>query len=93
VEKKVPLLGDIPILGRFLFSHSHTEKSQDETIIFVTVGLASPQTIHEKDGLPRESELVHRKLLQSESRLKQLDDMIERLEGEKTRGKPNAEKN
>jgi type II secretory pathway component GspD/PulD (secretin) len=91
VEKKVPLLGDIPILGRFLFSHSHTEKSQDETIIFVTVGLASPQTIREKDGLPREAELVHRKLLQSDGRLKQLDDMIQKLEGDKAREKPLGE--
>jgi type IV pilus secretin PilQ/predicted competence protein len=34
--KKFPLLGDIPILGKILFSHSSKEKSTTELIILIT---------------------------------------------------------
>jgi general secretion pathway protein D len=37
--KKVPLLGDIPILG-YLFRHSYTDKSKTELLIFLTPYLA-----------------------------------------------------
>ncbi len=57
--KKIPLLGDIPLIGRFLFSHERQEKSQQETIIFVTVGLANPHIISRDDGLPEDAQLIH----------------------------------
>lgn len=80
--KKIPLLGDIPLIGKYLFSHSHTEKEQKETIIFVTVGLAHPETVNEYDGLPEDTELTHHKLM--EKRLKK-----HKFQGdlEKSRGK------
>jgi len=34
--QKVPLLGDIPILGKLLFSHTSTEKSTTDLIILIT---------------------------------------------------------
>lgn len=67
--KKIPILGDIPILGKYLFSHTHKEKSQQETIIFVTVGLATPNAIRETTGLPEDAELAQRQLLKSRARL------------------------
>ena len=55
---KIPLLGDIPLLGKFLFSHSHKQHTQTETIIFVTVGLANPRTTQREEGLPEDAELT-----------------------------------
>jgi type II secretory pathway component GspD/PulD (secretin) len=63
---KIPLLGDIPIIGKYLFSHSRKAKSQQETIIFVTVSLASPSTIHRTSGLPEDTELMRRHILKEE---------------------------
>jgi type IV pilus assembly protein PilQ len=57
---KIPLLGDIPLLGKYLFSHQHTEKLQDEIIIFVSVGVIRADTIKESDGIPTTGQLIHR---------------------------------
>ena len=62
--KKVPLLGDIPIIGQYLFRHTHTEKIQDEVIIFVTVSSARPSTLAQISGIPEEGRLIHRHLAQ-----------------------------
>lgn len=59
VERKVPLLGSIPLLGR-LFRYSSKVSGQTETIIFVTVGLANPDGINMETGLPQESRLAMR---------------------------------
>ncbi len=52
---KIPLLGDIPFIGKYLFSHTHKEKRQSETIIFVTVALANPTLIEPNTGVPEYS--------------------------------------
>ena len=70
VTKKVPLLGDIPIIGKYLFSHTHKEKSQKETIIFVTVSLATPESINENDGLPEDTSLAQRHRLRAKMKRK-----------------------
>jgi Flp pilus assembly secretin CpaC len=59
LERKVPVLGSIPLIGR-LFSYRATQKGQVETIIFVTVGLANPEHINMETGLPQESSLAMR---------------------------------
>jgi len=59
VERKVPVLGSLPLIGRF-FSYSSKLKGQTETIIFVTVGLANPSNISMDTGLPTESSLAMR---------------------------------
>ncbi len=61
-ERKVPLLGSIPLLGR-LFSWKQTVSDQTETIIFVTVGLANTQDIDLQGSLPEDSELARRRLI------------------------------
>ncbi|NQU39038.1 MAG: hypothetical protein HQ523_03710 [Lentisphaerae bacterium] len=68
VTSKIPLLGSIPILGKYLFSHTHQEKSQEETIIFVSVGLAMPDSILRETGLPEDTELTRRHLIAAEAK-------------------------
>jgi general secretion pathway protein D len=36
VEKKVPLLGDIPIIGELLFRHNEVNAANNELIVFIT---------------------------------------------------------
>lgn len=62
-EMKVPLLGDIPLIGKYLFTYKHKQHLQTETIIFVTVGLANPRTIQRDEGLPEETALAQNKLI------------------------------
>jgi type IV pilus assembly protein PilQ len=57
--KKVPILGDIPIIGKYLFTHKHTEKEQDEVIIFVSVDMGNPSDLEMNDGIPSEGKLIH----------------------------------
>lgn len=64
-ERKVPLLGDIPYLGR-LFRWNQTVHGQNETIIFVTVGMANTQEIDMATGLPEDSELARRQVINDE---------------------------
>jgi len=59
---KVPVLGDIPLIGKYLFSHTHKEKRQDEVIIFVTVSFIRADGLRESMGVPSEGELIHRHL-------------------------------
>lgn len=60
--KKIPILGSIPVLGKYLFSHTHTKRVQDEVIIFVTVSLARAHVITESAGIPSEGKLIYRHL-------------------------------
>jgi type IV pilus assembly protein PilQ len=65
IERKIPFLGEIPFLGR-LFSYSSKIKGQEETVIFVTVGLANPANIRDDvDGLPEDASLTRRYRLTS----------------------------
>ncbi|MBL7076676.1 MAG: hypothetical protein ISS31_04315 [Kiritimatiellae bacterium] len=79
VTSKIPLLGDIPLLGKYLFSHSHKEKSQEETIIFVTVGLAMPGSILRETGLPENTELTRRHIIAAEAKHRALLQEIDKL--------------
>ncbi len=68
IERKVPLLGSIPYLGR-LFSWKQTVSDQKETIIFVTVGLANTQDIDLEGSLPEDSELARRRLIKDRNKI------------------------
>jgi type IV pilus assembly protein PilQ len=61
-ERKVPYLGNIPVLGR-LFTWKQTITDQSETIIFVTVGLANTQDINAETGMPSDAELARRRVI------------------------------
>ncbi len=79
VNSKIPLLGDIPLLGKYLFSHSHKEKAQSETIIFVTVGLATPNTLLRESGLPENTMLTQRQLIRQEAEQRSYREELEDL--------------
>ena len=64
---KVPLLGDIPLIGKYLFTHTHKARTQTETIIFVTVGIANPRSLERKDGMPEDASLAQKHLEAKES--------------------------
>jgi len=55
---KIPFLGDIPLIGKYLFSWTHKDHGQDETIILVTVGLANSKTVQREEGLPEDADLA-----------------------------------
>jgi type II secretory pathway component GspD/PulD (secretin) len=78
---KVPLLGSIPILGKYLFSSQSKKKSQIETIIFVTVGLASPADIEKQNeiGLPDNANLIQRHTIKAATQKKEYLKEIEEL--------------
>lgn len=56
---KVPLLGDLPIIGKYLFSSTSTRMVQDEIIIFVSVDSAHTEKLNDTDGIPEEGKLIH----------------------------------
>lgn len=62
VVSKIPILGDIPLIGKYLFRHTHTEKLQDEVIIFVTASSSQPDKMQEVSGIPEDAKLIHRHL-------------------------------
>lgn len=66
--KKIPVLGDIPVIGKYLFSHTHTDRIQDEIIIFVSVAMASAGQLRDVSGVPTEGRLIHRHLAQRAAR-------------------------
>jgi type IV pilus assembly protein PilQ len=76
---KIPLLGDIPILGKYLFSHTKDAKSQIETIIFVSLTLVEPKALKDDEGLPKRAELVHKAMIKDEIRQRETQDEIRRL--------------
>ena len=79
VERKIPLLGDLPLIGRYLFRHSDKEESQQETIIFVTVGLANPDMITKNIGLPEYTRRTQQAILRQTVRQRKANEELERL--------------
>lgn len=81
ITSKVPLLGDIPIIGKYLFSHERDATSQTETIIFVTLGLADPMKIGRNEGIPERTELLYKREVKDKIRRmeiqQELDDLKE----------------
>lgn len=49
----IPMLKDLPWIGPRLFGWKSRDKEQKEIIIFVTVGLANPESMREDIGLPK----------------------------------------
>ena len=92
MTKKIPLLGDIPLIGKYLFSYTHKNKSQTETIIFVTVSIANPESIEKKTGVPEDSALVHKYLLKQTQEKQAQDKEIAMLEAAQKQAETNPPK-
>lgn len=56
-DSGIPFLRKIPWIGPRLFGWKSRQKEQKEIVIFVTVGIADPETIEEDAGLPRNAVL------------------------------------
>ena len=76
---KVPLFGDIPLLGKYLFSHTEDMQRQVETIIFVTLSLAEPEMLYREAGIPERAELVHEHMIQNQVHQQQFEEDLQRL--------------
>ncbi len=76
---KIPLLGDIPLIGKYLFSHTKDVESQVETIIFVSLSLADPAVLPENLGIPDHAELIHKQLIHSSVRKAKVADEVRRI--------------
>lgn len=76
---KIPLLGDIPLLGKYLFSHTRDEKTQIETIIFVSLTLVEPKALKDDEGIPLRAELVHKAQIKADVRQRETRDEVRRL--------------
>ncbi len=76
---KIPFLGDIPLIGKYLFSHEADVKKQVETIIFVTLTLAQPDALTQEEGIPEQARLVHKRLLQNRVDLQKFKVDIEQM--------------
>jgi type II secretory pathway component GspD/PulD (secretin) len=72
ITKKVPLLGDIPYLGRWLFTYDLDDNKTTETVIFLTVNVMPAEKLHTTSGVPIRSGL--------------LGDEIERIKAEDAAG-------
>lgn len=55
---KVPLLGDIPLIGKYLFSYESTNKQRSESVIFLTVNVVGAKDLKTTSGIPINSRLV-----------------------------------
>lgn len=62
VVKKIPLLGDLPLIGRYLFTHTHKQRVQDEIIIFVTLAVAESNEMDAMSGVPAEGRLIRARM-------------------------------
>ncbi|UCC96451.1 MAG: hypothetical protein JSW66_11475 [Phycisphaerales bacterium] len=72
VDRKIPLLGDIPLLG-MLFSHSETIAANNEMLVFIT-----PYVIDEPDNtLPGTKEEIQRSMERLETIREQLNTTME----------------
>ena len=76
VTKKIPLLGSIPLLGKYLFSWSSKQKVQTETIIFVTVKIVDPDDKATALSLPEGARLTQKRIDKSGKIIdKEFDDL------------------
>jgi type II secretory pathway component GspD/PulD (secretin) len=77
---KIPLLGDLPLVGKYLFSHTADVHEQTETIIFVTLSLAMPELLYEDAGIPGQSQLVHKERIEKQQQREQFQIELEQIE-------------
>lgn len=76
---KIPLLGDIPVIGKYLFSYEKDYKGQTETIIFVTLTMAEPASLYKEAGVPEEADLVYKKMLERDAFRRKRDAELQQL--------------
>ncbi|MDE0840067.1 MAG: hypothetical protein OSB41_13580, partial [Kiritimatiellae bacterium] len=78
--KKLPVLGDIPFIGKYLFSHTTTEERRVETIIFVTLTIADPELLYNEVGIPGTAELIHSDSIKTRAHREKFEDELDEME-------------
>jgi len=76
---KIPLLGDIPLIGRYLFSHTRDVKNQMETVVLVTLSLADPTSLQSDAGMPAGARLAPRKIIQTGTEEKEFEKDLQKI--------------
>jgi type II secretory pathway component GspD/PulD (secretin) len=76
---KIPLLGDIPLIGRYLFSHTRDVKNQIETVVLVTLSLADPTSLQDDAGMPAGARLAPRKIIQTRTEEKEFEKDLQKI--------------
>lgn len=89
---KVPVLSDIPLIGKYLFSHETDSRKQQEMIIFVTVGIVSPEAADDKVGIPSDAELIKTYKLERSAELERFQNDIEGKQADAEKRTEKAEK-
>lgn len=89
---KVPLLSDIPLIGKYLFSHETTTRDQQEMIIFVTVGIVTPDAADEKTGIPTDAELIRTYQLDRSAANAAFQNSLERQQADTDKNTERTEK-
>jgi type II secretory pathway component GspD/PulD (secretin) len=79
-RKSIPFLGAIPLLGKYLFSHKSMQTEQEETIIFVTVGLANPDIMDPDVGYPEYAEETRKQLIRRQVRKREYHKELDELQ-------------
>jgi len=75
VKRKVPLLGDIPLIGELLFGHTETIAANNEMLVFIT-----PYVIDDFENLnPETKEQIEQPKEKLKNIREQLDTSIKRL--------------
>jgi type II secretory pathway component GspD/PulD (secretin) len=77
---RIPLLGRIPLVGKYLFSHSEDVKTQVETIIFVSLSLAEPENMRKHDGIPETAVLVYPQMRKQRAKIEAVRRELESQE-------------
>ena len=91
-SNKVPVLSDLPLIGKYLFSHESDSHEQKEMIIFVTVGIVSPEAADENTGVPADSELIRKYKLDSKVASEAFQSELERQQSDTEKRTEKAEK-
>ena len=73
---RVPFLGRIPLIGKWLFTHEENVKKQVETIIFVTLSVANPGELDEHAGVPENAQLVYQRRLKEQVSIENVQKQI-----------------
>jgi len=79
-DKGIPILGDIPLIGKYLFSSSSDKRDQKETIIFVTVGIANMSDIEKETGLPSDARYAREELVKERERNAKFNNDLAKME-------------
>ena len=76
----IPILSQLPLLGKLFFSSSHKSQTQKETIIFVTVSLSPAEEMTSFGGVKSVIKTEEKKVMFEREMIELQEDSRERIE-------------